>query len=42
MPTRLLTNSALVSARHDEEGGAYSLGLRQEEQGKEYELTTEG
>ncbi|WDT91737.1 lysine N(6)-hydroxylase/L-ornithine N(5)-oxygenase family protein [Streptomyces sp. SCSIO-PteL053] len=42
VPTRLLTNSALVSARHDEEGGAYSLGLRQEEQGKEYELTTEG
>ncbi|PVC92504.1 lysine N(6)-hydroxylase/L-ornithine N(5)-oxygenase family protein [Streptomyces sp. CS014] len=42
VPTRLLTNSALVSARYDEEGGAYSLGLRQEEQGKEYELTTEG
>ncbi|WP_408991314.1 lysine N(6)-hydroxylase/L-ornithine N(5)-oxygenase family protein [Streptomyces sp. 1268] len=42
VPTRLLTNSALVSARHDEKGGAYSLGLRQEEQGKEYELTTEG
>ncbi|PVC87325.1 lysine N(6)-hydroxylase/L-ornithine N(5)-oxygenase family protein [Streptomyces sp. CS131] len=42
VPTRLLTNSALVSARHDEAGGAYSLGLRQEEQGKEYELTTEG
>ncbi|SBU97840.1 lysine N6-hydroxylase [Streptomyces sp. Ncost-T6T-1] len=42
VPTRLLTNSALVSARYDEAGGAYSLGLRQEEQGKEYELTTEG
>ncbi|MFK0131676.1 lysine N(6)-hydroxylase/L-ornithine N(5)-oxygenase family protein [Streptomyces rubiginosohelvolus] len=42
VPTRLLTNSALVSARYDEEGGAYSLGLRQEEQGKDYELTTEG
>ncbi|MEW9511259.1 MULTISPECIES: lysine N(6)-hydroxylase/L-ornithine N(5)-oxygenase family protein [Streptomyces] len=42
VPTRLLTNSALLSARYDEEGGAYSLGLRQEEQGKEYELTTEG
>ncbi|MFJ4828206.1 lysine N(6)-hydroxylase/L-ornithine N(5)-oxygenase family protein [Streptomyces bacillaris] len=42
VPTRLLTNSALISARYDEEGGAYSLGLRQEEQGKEYELTTEG
>ncbi|MCC8478013.1 lysine N(6)-hydroxylase/L-ornithine N(5)-oxygenase family protein [Streptomyces parvus] len=42
VPTRLLTNSVLVSARYDAEGGAYSLGLRQEEQGKEYELTTEG
>ncbi|MEV7910423.1 lysine N(6)-hydroxylase/L-ornithine N(5)-oxygenase family protein [Streptomyces griseus] len=42
VPTRLLTNSALVSARYDEEGGAYGLGLRQEEQGKDYELTTEG
>ncbi|RST22305.1 alcaligin biosynthesis protein [Streptomyces sp. WAC04770] len=42
VPTRLLTNSALISARYDEEGGAYSLGLRQEEQGKEYELATEG
>ncbi|CAM5599548.1 hypothetical protein SBADM41S_05694 [Streptomyces badius] len=42
VPTRLLTNSALVSARYDEQGGAYSLGLRQEEQGKEYEITTEG
>lgn len=41
-PTRLLTNSALISARYDEEGGAYSLGLRQEEQGKDYSLTTEG
>ncbi|MFJ7189897.1 lysine N(6)-hydroxylase/L-ornithine N(5)-oxygenase family protein [Streptomyces bacillaris] len=42
VPTRLLTNSALISARYDEEGGAYSLGLRQEEQGKDYSLTTEG
>ncbi|MER6598634.1 lysine N(6)-hydroxylase/L-ornithine N(5)-oxygenase family protein [Streptomyces parvus] len=42
VPTRLLTNSVLVSARYDAEGGAYSLGLRQEEQGKEYELTAEG
>nr|WSU73741.1 lysine N(6)-hydroxylase/L-ornithine N(5)-oxygenase family protein [Streptomyces anulatus] len=41
-PTRLLTNSALVSARYDAEGGAYSLGLHQEEQGKDYSLTTEG
>ena len=42
VPTRLLTNSVLVSARYHAEGGAYSLGLRQEEQGKEYELTAEG
>jgi lysine N6-hydroxylase len=42
VPTRLLTNSSLVTARYDEEGGAYSLGLRQEEQGKDYDLTTEG
>lgn len=41
-PTRLLTNSALRNARYDAEGGAYRLGLRQEEQGKDYELTTEG
>lgn len=40
VPTRLLTNSALHSARH--EHGTYTLGLRQEEQGKDYELSTEG
>ncbi|MFJ5267731.1 lysine N(6)-hydroxylase/L-ornithine N(5)-oxygenase family protein [Streptomyces sp. NPDC088358] len=40
VPTRLLTNSALNSARH--EHGEYTLGLRQEEQGKDYELRSEG
>ncbi|MFC7263428.1 lysine N(6)-hydroxylase/L-ornithine N(5)-oxygenase family protein [Streptomyces lutosisoli] len=40
VPTRLLTNSSLNSARH--ENGTYTLGLRQEEQGKDYELRSEG
>ncbi|MEW1545785.1 lysine N(6)-hydroxylase/L-ornithine N(5)-oxygenase family protein [Streptomyces tsukubensis] len=42
VPTRLLTNSALNGASYDEESGSYTLALRQEEQGKEYELRTEG
>ncbi|MGY3201848.1 lysine N(6)-hydroxylase/L-ornithine N(5)-oxygenase family protein [Streptomyces sp. TE5632] len=40
VPTRLLTNSSLVSARH--ENGGYSLGFHQDEQGKDFELRTEG
>ncbi|WP_030908217.1 lysine N(6)-hydroxylase/L-ornithine N(5)-oxygenase family protein [Streptomyces sp. NRRL F-5126] len=47
--TRLMTNTALVSARYDAEvgpagaeGGTYTLGLRQEEQGRDFSLTTEG
>ncbi|RRQ85070.1 lysine N(6)-hydroxylase/L-ornithine N(5)-oxygenase family protein [Streptomyces griseofuscus] len=40
VPTRLLTNSALLSARYDE--GAYTLGFRQDEQGKDFEIRTEG
>ncbi|MHB9851364.1 lysine N(6)-hydroxylase/L-ornithine N(5)-oxygenase family protein [Streptomyces krungchingensis] len=40
VPTRLLTNSSLDSARY--ENGTYTLGLRQEEQGKDYELHSEG
>ncbi|WP_211178987.1 MULTISPECIES: lysine N(6)-hydroxylase/L-ornithine N(5)-oxygenase family protein [unclassified Streptomyces] len=40
VPTRLLTNSSLNSAAH--ENGTYTLGLRQEEQGKDYELSSEG
>ncbi|MFD9289412.1 lysine N(6)-hydroxylase/L-ornithine N(5)-oxygenase family protein [Streptomyces sp. NPDC060030] len=42
VPTRLLTNSALNSARHDASTGTYTLGLRQEEQGRDYELVSEG
>ncbi|MEU0002909.1 lysine N(6)-hydroxylase/L-ornithine N(5)-oxygenase family protein [Streptomyces sp. NPDC006314] len=40
VPTRLLTNSALYKASH--QNGTYTLGLRQEEQQKDYELTSEG
>ncbi|MFI7503553.1 lysine N(6)-hydroxylase/L-ornithine N(5)-oxygenase family protein [Streptomyces sp. NPDC049687] len=40
VPTRLLTNSTLHSARY--ENGTYTLGLRQDEQGKDYEIATEG
>ncbi|MGN9791457.1 lysine N(6)-hydroxylase/L-ornithine N(5)-oxygenase family protein [Streptomyces sp. NPDC054847] len=40
VPTRLLTNSALRTASYED--GTYTLGLRQEEQGKDYELRTEG
>ncbi|MGW7273013.1 lysine N(6)-hydroxylase/L-ornithine N(5)-oxygenase family protein [Streptomyces sp. NPDC054864] len=40
VPTRLLTNSSLQSARH--ENGTYTLGLHQDEQGKDFELESEG
>ncbi|MBA4860513.1 SidA/IucD/PvdA family monooxygenase [Streptomyces sp. PSKA54] len=40
VPTRLLTNSALHTAAYED--GTYTLGLRQEEQGKDYEIRTEG
>jgi lysine N6-hydroxylase len=40
VPTRLLTNSSLNSARY--ENGTYTLGLRQEEQQKEYEIESQG
>ncbi|NUT26957.1 MAG: lysine N(6)-hydroxylase/L-ornithine N(5)-oxygenase family protein [Streptomyces sp.] len=40
VPTRLLTNSSLNSARH--ENGTYTLSFRQEEQGKEFELDSQG
>jgi lysine N6-hydroxylase len=40
VPTRLLTNSALHTAAYED--GTYTLGLRQEEQGKDFELRTEG
>jgi lysine N6-hydroxylase len=40
VPTRLLTNSALTGASHDD--GTYTLAFRQEEQEKDYELRSEG
>ncbi|MCI3239368.1 lysine N(6)-hydroxylase/L-ornithine N(5)-oxygenase family protein [Streptomyces spinosisporus] len=40
VPTRLLTNSSLVSARWTD--GAYQLGFHQDEQDKEFEIRTEG
>ncbi|WP_329037522.1 SidA/IucD/PvdA family monooxygenase [Streptomyces sp. NBC_00178] len=42
VPTRLLTNSALQRASYEESTGTYTLGLRQEERGTDYELDTEG
>ncbi|MGA5323709.1 lysine N(6)-hydroxylase/L-ornithine N(5)-oxygenase family protein [Streptomyces seoulensis] len=38
--TRLLTNSSLDSATYED--GTYTLALRQQEQGKDYELESEG
>ncbi|MFE1246437.1 lysine N(6)-hydroxylase/L-ornithine N(5)-oxygenase family protein [Streptomyces sp. NPDC058735] len=40
VPTRLLTNSSLNAAAYDD--GTYTLSFRQEEQGKDFELTSEG
>ncbi|MFG3506249.1 lysine N(6)-hydroxylase/L-ornithine N(5)-oxygenase family protein [Streptomyces sp. NPDC047821] len=40
VPTRLLTNASLNSATY--ENGTYTLGLRQEEQGKDFAIETEG
>ncbi|MEU0031845.1 lysine N(6)-hydroxylase/L-ornithine N(5)-oxygenase family protein [Streptomyces sp. NPDC006335] len=40
VPTRLLTNSSLTSARH--ENGTYTLGFRQEEQEKDFEIESQG
>ncbi|ORT61649.1 lysine N(6)-hydroxylase/L-ornithine N(5)-oxygenase family protein [Streptomyces sp. CB03238] len=40
VPTRLLTNSSLNTATY--ENGTYTLGLRQEEQGKDFEIETDG
>ncbi|MER0445878.1 SidA/IucD/PvdA family monooxygenase [Streptomyces sp. Edi4] len=42
VPTRLVTNSALNAASYDATTGTYTLGLRQEEQEKDYALSTEG
>ncbi|MGI5351485.1 lysine N(6)-hydroxylase/L-ornithine N(5)-oxygenase family protein [Streptomyces sp. CA-250714] len=41
-PTRLMTNTALTDASYDETDGTYTLGLRQEEQKRDFSLTTEG
>ncbi|AVH58602.1 alcaligin biosynthesis protein [Streptomyces dengpaensis] len=40
VPTRLLTNSSLNSARYD--NGTYTLSFRQEEQEKDYEVESQG
>ncbi|MEE1753738.1 lysine N(6)-hydroxylase/L-ornithine N(5)-oxygenase family protein [Streptomyces sp. SP18CS02] len=40
VPTRLLTNASLNTASYED--GTYTLGLRQEEQGKDFEIRTEG
>ena len=40
VPTRLLTNSALQSASY--ENGTYTLSFRQEEQGKDFDLDSQG
>ncbi|MFE6945300.1 lysine N(6)-hydroxylase/L-ornithine N(5)-oxygenase family protein [Streptomyces chartreusis] len=40
VPTRLLTNSSLNGARY--ENGTYTLSFRQEEQGKDFELDSQG
>ncbi|MFJ3665346.1 lysine N(6)-hydroxylase/L-ornithine N(5)-oxygenase family protein [Streptomyces sp. NPDC090106] len=40
VPTRLLTNSSLNAARH--ENGTYTLSFRQEEQEKDYDIETQG
>lgn len=42
VPTRLLTNTALSTASYDENAGTYTLGLRQEEQGTDFTLDTQG
>ncbi|MGW4107894.1 lysine N(6)-hydroxylase/L-ornithine N(5)-oxygenase family protein, partial [Streptomyces sp. NPDC004976] len=40
VPTRLLTNSSLTSARYED--GGYTLGFHQDEQDKDFEIRTEG
>lgn len=40
VPTRLLTNSALTRAAYAD--GSYTLTFRQQEQGKDFQLTTDG
>ncbi|SDR07201.1 lysine N(6)-hydroxylase/L-ornithine N(5)-oxygenase family protein [Actinopolyspora saharensis] len=40
--TRLMTNTALTSAHHDPDSGKYTLSLRQQEQGADFSLDTDG
>ncbi|MCB5909925.1 lysine N(6)-hydroxylase/L-ornithine N(5)-oxygenase family protein [Streptomyces pinistramenti] len=40
--TRLLTNTSLERASYDAASSTYTLGLRQEEQGKDFTLDTQG
>jgi lysine N6-hydroxylase len=42
VPTRLLTNTSLDSARYDAGSGTYTLGLSQREQGGTFTIDTEG
>ncbi|MEU3775184.1 SidA/IucD/PvdA family monooxygenase [Streptomyces sp. NPDC032472] len=42
VPTTLLTNTALHSAAYDTTTGTYTLGLRQEEQERDFSLASEG
>lgn len=37
-----MTNTSLTDASYDEDSGTYTLGLRQEEQKRDFGLTTEG
>ncbi|MFD4004664.1 lysine N(6)-hydroxylase/L-ornithine N(5)-oxygenase family protein [Streptomyces rubiginosohelvolus] len=41
VPTRLMTNTALHGVSYDEDG-CYTLGLRQEEQGRDFGLRSQG
>ncbi|WP_212911997.1 lysine N(6)-hydroxylase/L-ornithine N(5)-oxygenase family protein [Streptomyces sp. TS71-3] len=42
VPTRLLTNTSLRTAAYDAPSGTYTLGLRHEEQERDFALDTEG
>ncbi|WP_327735558.1 SidA/IucD/PvdA family monooxygenase [Streptomyces nojiriensis] len=42
VPTTLLTNTSLNSTAYDTTTGMYTLGLRQEEQERDFSLTSEG
>ncbi|MGW6970284.1 SidA/IucD/PvdA family monooxygenase [Streptomyces sp. NPDC054952] len=42
VPTTLLTNTSLNSTAYDTTTGTYTLGLRQEEQERDFSLTSEG